>query len=72
MRPAATSDGALRIDNILLLVSGLSSHYLRLSYFVLAESKGHAFVVTSNLDIAIAENLEGVVDREFQLVVALG
>ncbi len=38
----------------------------------MAESKGHAFVVASDLYIAVTEGLEGAVDRVFELVIALG
>lgn len=43
----------------------------RSSYLILAECKWHAFVITSDLDIAIAEDLEGIVHRVLELVVAL-
>ena len=41
-------------------------------YLILTEGEWHAFVVASNLDVAVAERLEGIVYRVLELVIALG
>ena len=41
-------------------------------YLVLTEREGHAFVVASNFDIAVAKHLESIRHRVFKLLIGLG
>lgn len=44
----------------------------KLTYLVLTECEGHAFTITSNLNINISESLKDGGDRVLKLIIALG
>lgn len=70
LHATATGYSALGISNVLIAVSVTFYWSNKLKYLVLAECKRHAFVIASNLDIAVTKDLKGISDRILELFIS--